>query len=443
MVSKIIHIQKRTYIKMKKNYYQTSVNTGDGHHIHVNFMNMGFLVLTEELHRLYEDTPDMNSLREKNQRLYDMLAANGFIIEDGINELEQIRYIKETEKYDQSLYHLIVNPTLDCNLSCWYCYEKKVKGSYMPNHVVEAVKKNIELHDREKPFSTLKLSFFGGEPFMKSDVIRELSSHADTYCRSRGKKLILDFTTNGSLIKASDLSVLASNRCMFQITLDGDREQHNKIKFVHGRTLDTFQATCNNIHAILDTIPDSYVFVRINFDRRTLDNFDEILGQIEDLDRKRVTVILKKVWQVNAEEIDKEQLIGIIQRLLDDGFVVDYYTQGKLCFGERDNEAVVNYDGNVFKCTTIDDFCKENAFGAIDMESGRIDWDMSKLPIVAYDLTRDRCRKCRLYPSCYGPCTLHLMAGDDSCYLNEINLTLSEYVMFMYKNELNRIKAYK
>lgn len=86
---------------------------------------------------------------------------------------------------------------------------------------------------------------------------------------------------------------------MFQITLDGDREQHNKIKFVHGRTLDTFQATCNNIHAILDTIPDSYVFVRINFDRHTLDNFDEILGQIEDLDRKRVTVMFMYKNELN------------------------------------------------------------------------------------------------------------------------------------------------
>lgn len=48
-----------------------------------------------------------------------------------------------------------------------------------------------------------------------------------------------------------------------------------------------------------------------------------------------------------------------------------------------------------------------------------------------------------MYPSCLGPCTLHLMNGDETCFLESLNLSLSEYMMFLYKNEMIRKKVYE
>ena len=106
------------------------------------------------------------------------------------------------------------------------------------------------------------------------------------------------------------------------------------------------------------------------------------------------------------------------------------------------NEVVVNFDGKVFKCTTIDDFNEENSYGYLDTGTGEIVWN-SKISTIGYDLTKEKCKKCKLYPSCLGPCTLHLMANDDVCFIDSLNLTLQEYMMFLYKNELSRKRIFE
>ena len=98
-------------------------------------------------------------------------------------------------------------------------------------------------------------------------------------------------------------------------------------------------------------------------------------------------------------------------------------------------------DGKVFKCTTIDEFNDQNSYGYLDTETGDIVWN-KKISTIGYDLTKDRCKKCKLYPSCFGPCTLHLMNGDDTCFIESLNLSLAEYMMFLYKNEMIRKKIF-
>lgn len=39
------------------------------------------------------------------------------------------------------LYNVVVNTTLDCNLSCWYCYENRIVGSKLSSGVIEAIKR--------------------------------------------------------------------------------------------------------------------------------------------------------------------------------------------------------------------------------------------------------------------------------------------------------------
>ena len=40
---------------------------------------------------------------------------------------------------DDSTFELIINPTLDCNFHCWYCYENHLKGSKMDEGIVSAI----------------------------------------------------------------------------------------------------------------------------------------------------------------------------------------------------------------------------------------------------------------------------------------------------------------
>lgn len=427
---------------MKRNFYQIHEQISDNCYLHYNTLNDQFIFLDKYAHLIYINAIDLNDICIKDKKLFDNLVHFGFIIPDDYDEKAIVELRRRKEQHDMSLYHIVINPTLDCNLSCWYCYENKIKKSHISQNVIEGIKKNIETHYKFNAYNTLKISFFGGEPLLYFTAIEDICNFANDFCKKNKITLLLDFTTNGTLIKNRYLNFLSEYNCTFQITLDGNRNQHNKIKHFENKDIDTYKLTIDNILNTQKTISNSLIYLRINFDEKTLKNFDDILNDINLLDRKRTAIILKKIWQVNSNKINKKDITSAIQKLFNLGFIVDYYTQGKLCFGERLNEVVINYDGNVFKCTTINSFDKKHSFGKLDTNTGFIVWDENKLSHLTLDLCQKRCRECKLYPTCYGPCNFHLIKGHYGCYLDSINLSMSEYLMFLVKLKRQEIMVF-
>ena len=182
---------------------------------------------------------------------------------------------------------------------------------------------------------------------------------------------------------------------------------------------------------IQSQIPDSLIFLRINFDGNTLKDFDDIYEDIIRMDKNRTVVILKRIWQVDDKAISNEVVVRVARKLQLAGFKVDYYTQGKLCFAERLNEVVVNYDGKVFKCTTIPDFNSDYSYGDLNLDSGRIVWNEAKLAKDNNTPSPSRCLACQMYPMCYGPCPNHINAGIAKCYIDNLNMSRKEYFQYM------------
>lgn len=386
---------------------------------------------------------DLLTFSKEYPEVYSRLIDGGFIIESSRNELEEILSDFEEERGSSEMYHLIINPTLDCNLSCWYCYESKMKNSCMPSSIIDGVCKNIESQYQKAPFSLLKISFFGGEPFMKKDVIRKIVSFSEEFCNSKQLSLLLDFTTNGTLCSKEMISFLSNYTCMFQITLDGNKEKHNKVKFAANKHFDAFTTTNNNIKEILEKIPNSFIAVRINFDEETLQDFDDILQVLLPLDRKRTKIILKKVWQVNSSAVSHIEISKVMEKLFENRFVVDYYSQGGVCFADRKNEAVINFDGRIFKCTTINQFNSENSLGEIDAFSGDIKWKWNELKSIEKYKSPEKCLLCKLYPSCGGPCKKKCSnLRGWNCFLDTINMNIEEYVLTQFEIEYIKDTVY-
>lgn len=86
------------------------------------------------------------------------------------------------------------------------------------------------------------------------------------------------------------------------------------------------------------------------------------------------------------------------------GFEVDFYSQGGLCFADRNNQVTINFDGNVFKCTTIPKFADEYILGKLDCKTGKISWLQDRVEYLQNDSINPRCQNCRMLPSCGGPC---------------------------------------
>ena len=93
----------------------------------------------------------------------EQLKANGFVVEDSVDEArDYISYTRNVQN-DTSAAHLIINPTINCNFSCWYCYEQHTK-SKMDEETINRVKRLIYRIMTEK--RPLQFSFFGGEPLL-------------------------------------------------------------------------------------------------------------------------------------------------------------------------------------------------------------------------------------------------------------------------------------
>lgn len=375
------------------------------------------------------------------------MVDNQYIVPDDFDEREIVLFRKKRMQFDTSMYQVMVNTTLDCNLNCWYCYENRITGSFLKSEVIEAIKKNIEQEYIKTSYRILKLSFFGGEPFLYFRGIKEILDFARNFCQVNQLDLIAEFTTNAILITESIIDYLKNFECQFQITLDGDRIHHNQIKKDKDNpNQDTYEKTLRTIRLINDKIPNRWLAVRINFDNKTLEKIDEIIGDLDFLDRKYCFVILKKVWQLEKDKVNVPLLHASVQKFLDKKFLLDYYImpKGEVCFAERHREVLFNYDGKVFKCSTISSFDDKNALGEFDLQSGQVHWNETKLSYWLKEMLPQNCIDCKLLPACLGPCNKQIMLhpGENICTFDAINMTLKEYLMYLFKCQLLKEELY-
>lgn len=406
-----------------------------------NILSGKHIILSGDMFMAFQEAKsNITKLEMSNPKIFKRLKEGQFIVKSTVDEFSEIQKNMIEGIKDRNLYQIIINPTLDCNLSCWYCYENKISGSNMHSSIIDGICKHIVHHYSIHPFTILKLSFFGGEPTMYPDTIIRIASFAKEFCNQNSVDLIFDFTTNGTLLSKSLLDSIKDYPCLFQITLDGNRARHNKIKFSDAIP-DTFSTTLDNIHLIQRLIPASITSIRINFDTKTLSYYEEILSELDTLDRIRTKIILKKVWQVDSNSISKEKVMDIINLTLQKDFSLDYYNQGGICFADRDNQVTFNYDGGIYKCTTISHFNNENALGYFQIMTGRVVWDERKTSYLRDFRIPESCQSCKLLPSCGGPCRKKLSNWQpEDCFLNTLNLTIEEYILIQLRIELTNRK---
>ena len=125
---------------------------------------------------------------------------------------------------------LHVAPT--CNLNCSYCFASQ--GKYSGERAImslEVGKRALDfLIENSQGRRNLEVDFFGGEPLMNWDMIKELVAYARVREKEEGKNFRFTLTTNGVLI--DDDVIEFSNREMSNVvlSLDGRREVHDRFR---------------------------------------------------------------------------------------------------------------------------------------------------------------------------------------------------------------------
>jgi uncharacterized protein len=342
------------------------------------------------------------------------LVDNGFLVPAGKDELAEVKAISRAADNDDSFYHIILNSTMSCNFSCWYCYEAHEKKSRVSPANLERIKRHISRACESRPnLKALHLSWFGGEPLMEYErTVVPVSEHCRGVAAAGGIDFSSSYTTNGYLLREEMLDAFKRyNTVSFQITLDGHRANHDRVRFAAGRAATGPRGSYDRILANIVMLARSglNVALRINY---TKDNIDDIEAIAADLkaagvsDADPLAVSLHRVWQ--AEEIDPAAVRQKMQRLQESGFRSDaLFTHGKAitdpCYADKRNQVTINYNGDVFKCTARE-FSEENREGVLG-DDGEIDWGGNLETRMDLKFKNPPCLKCRVLPLCNGGCT--------------------------------------
>ncbi|MBO7152126.1 MAG: thioether cross-link-forming SCIFF peptide maturase, partial [Clostridia bacterium] len=119
-----------------------------------------------------------------------------------------------------------------CNLNCSYCFASQ--GKYAGERAImseEVGKRALDfLIENSGTRHNLEVDFFGGEPLMNLDVVKNLVAYARTREKECGKNFRFTLTTNGVLI--DDDLIDFANREMSNVvlSLDGRKEIHDRFR---------------------------------------------------------------------------------------------------------------------------------------------------------------------------------------------------------------------
>jgi uncharacterized protein len=105
-----------------------------------------------------------------------------------------------------------------CNLRCTYCYTGEKVNARMSEATLRAA---VDFGVRHATQGWLLLAFFGGEPLLEPELMREALSYARTRCAEAKLSLYTALTTNGTLLDEAAVELARRHGFKVKVSVDG------------------------------------------------------------------------------------------------------------------------------------------------------------------------------------------------------------------------------
>ena len=119
-----------------------------------------------------------------------------------------------------------------CNLNCAYCFASQ--GNYQGERALmsyEVGKRAFDfLIENSGTRKNLEVDFFGGEPLMNFEVVKQLVAYARSIEKQHGKNFRFTLTTNGILIDDDVIDFANKEMSNVVLSLDGRKEIHDRYR---------------------------------------------------------------------------------------------------------------------------------------------------------------------------------------------------------------------
>lgn len=186
--------------------------------------------LISEMKELYKDRLDIseNDLYECYQQITELKDAGKLFADDTFESMAGTL----KEKTSGVVKALCLHVAHTCNLNCSYCFASQ--GKYKGERALmsfEVGKQALDfLVENSGTRHNLEVDFFGGEPLMNFQVVKDLVAYARSIEKEKNKNFRFTLTTNGMLID-DEVIEFANRECSnVVLSLDGRKEIHDRYR---------------------------------------------------------------------------------------------------------------------------------------------------------------------------------------------------------------------
>lgn len=235
-------------------------------------------------------------LARKYGRKYDRISVLEAVEE--IKTLEGSGLLFSPDPY-QDAYHpparvevksLCLHLAHACNLRCRYCFAGQGQfGGTADLMPLETGRRAIDfLINRSGGRKHLEVDFFGGEPLLNFDTLKELVEYGHMQGERAGKTFKFTLTTNALLLDQEITRYLNDQNISVVLSLDGRREVHDAMR-VTTMGAGTYDLVLSRIRDFVNSRGGSNYYIRGTFTRHNLDFCSDVL-HLADLGFEHLSV---------------------------------------------------------------------------------------------------------------------------------------------------------
>ena len=210
----------------------------------------------------------------------DILEAVATITQEGRLFTRDVYedYIDEVKQRKTVVKALCLHIAHDCNLACRYCFAEE--GEYHGRRALmsyEVGKKALDfLIANSGKRRNLEVDFFGGEPLMNWQVVKDLVAYGREQEKIHDKHFRFTVTTNGVLLNDEIQEFVNKEMDNVVLSLDGRKEVNDKMRpFRNGKG--SYDLIVPKFQKLAESRNQEKYYIRGTFTRNNLDFSNDVL----------------------------------------------------------------------------------------------------------------------------------------------------------------------
>ena len=318
---------------------------------------------------------------------------------------------------------MCLNIAHDCQLRCKYCFASTGDfGKGRKLMTFETGKHAIDfLLEKSGDRQNLELDFFGGEPLLNFDVVKQIVEYARSREAEFGKKFRFTITTNGLLLDDDKIDFINREMHNVVLSIDGRKEVNDSMR-VLANGKGCYDTILPKYKKLVEKRGDKEYYVRATFTNKNLDfsedvfslyeaGFDQIsvepvVGDSEEeyaLTEKELPAVFKEYENLAKRILENEKKGGKFNFFhfmldLDQGPCAIKRLRGCGCGNDY---VAITPDGDMYAChqfVGIDEYKMGN------IDEGTFNLDMKSDFAGCHVYSKPDCRECWAKFYCSGGC---------------------------------------